>query len=380
MEEKRNELPVLSTFDELKGPDLLRERSWWGTPTEGLLLDFAQPYTPPKWTLSHNGVKFAKRGDLHIVGGKAGHGKTAFMSQIMASLLCGNAGAMYCEIQGEPPRVLYIDTEQSIDDTIAVKLRVCNMAGLPADRPSDRFIIARLRETTSAADRYRQIIQLTWDFKPTVLFIDGMLDLVADYNSQEECSQLIRELMVVATTMNLSMWCVLHENPTTEKLVGSLGSIAQRKVTEVFTIVKHKGPHSKEPFKSKNFPLIFFEVKQTKARGKDLEDWYFTIENRANGWSMPVELGYDKPLTERTPDEIKRWITERQHNIVWPATRREVYNAIFAPEGVTDADEQQAVMEMALNRRFFLKQEKEEMMPGQKVPRLKVNDQLILPM
>ena len=41
-------------------PDLLKYRKWFGTPTDGLLLDFAKPYTPPKWTLCHNGINFAK--------------------------------------------------------------------------------------------------------------------------------------------------------------------------------------------------------------------------------------------------------------------------------------------------------------------------------
>ena len=42
-------------------PDLLKYRKWFGTPTDGLLLDFAKPYTPPKWTLCHNGINFAKQ-------------------------------------------------------------------------------------------------------------------------------------------------------------------------------------------------------------------------------------------------------------------------------------------------------------------------------
>lgn len=270
-------------------PDLLKERKWFGTPTDGLLLDFARPYTPPRWTLSHLGTSFAKRGDLHIVGGKAGHGKTAFMSQIMATILCGRFGGMQCEIQGEEPSVLYIDTEQSIDDTIAIKNRVCTLAGIPYDRPSDRFKVARLRETTDAVERYKQILQLIYDIKPTVVFIDGLLDIVRDYNDQNECSEIIRELMAVSTYYNQSMWCVLHENPMTDKLVGSLGSIAERKVTEVFIIRKHKGPHTEKRFAT--MPSVFFEVKQTKARGKDQEDWYFTVEDRALGWGVPVEIG-----------------------------------------------------------------------------------------
>lgn len=283
-----------------KAPTILQHLKWYGTSTEGLLLDFSMPYTPPRWTLSHNGISFAKRSDLTIVGGKAGHGKTAFMSQVMAAILSGSFGGMMCEIQGEKPSVLYIDTEQSIDDTIAIKNRVCTLAGIPYDQPSDRFKVARLRDTTQAHERYMQILQLIWDIKPTVVFIDGLLDIVNDYNAQDECSQVIRELMAVSTFYNISMWCVLHENPMTDKLVGSLGSIAERKVTEVFIIRKHKGPHMEKRFQG--MPNVFFEVKQTKARGKDQEDWYFCVQDRALGWGVPIELD----LSGSTPESEKK--------------------------------------------------------------------------
>lgn len=387
MTEERDKMP------ELPGqvPELLKERKWFGTDTTGLLLDFTKPYSPPMWTLSHNGTPFAKLGDLHIVGGKAGHGKTAFMSQIMSALLCGHFGNMKCEIEltahdpatGEEvkmqPSVLYIDTEQSIDDTIAIKNRVCTLSGIDYTQPSDSFFVARMRDTTKAVDRYKQILQLLWDIRPTVVFIDGLLDLVSDYNDQTECSDVIRELMAVSTYYNISLWCVLHENPMTDKLVGSLGSIAERKVTEVFVIRKHKAPHDK---RFQGMPNVFFEVKQTKARGKDQDDWYFAVEDRALGWGVPVEIGAtsEETSTKFDPLVLKEWITIRQHNVEWPATRTDIYSYIFKPEGVTDEADQKEAMQVCINSRFFLMQPKSEMKPGQKVPRLIINEELILPL
>ena len=306
-EQENNNLPPLRDFEEIDSevPHLLREREWFGTDTSGLLLDFSEPYTPPKWTLSHNGIPFAKLGDLHIVSGKSGHGKTAFMSQIMASILCGQFGGMKFDLETKkPPVVLYIDTEQSKDDTIAIKNRVCTMAGIDYNLRSDTFFVARLRDTVSAEDRYKQILQLLWELRPTVVFIDGLLDIVDDYNDQKQCTPIIRELMAVATYYNTSTWCVLHENPTTDKMVGSLGSIAQRKVTEVFIIKKHK--KDKEPNNPKfaDFPNIFFSVEQAKARGKDQEDWYFEITDKES-WGVPREIGVEVQPTSEEEREIR---------------------------------------------------------------------------
>lgn len=296
-----NKIPLPGDGDATPtAPDFLKDREWFDVDVSGLLLDFEEPYHPPRWTLSHNGTPFANRGELHIVTGKSGHGKTAFMSQVMATLLCGKFGNM--QYEGEPPHmpvVLYIDTEQGKDDTIAIKNRVCSLAGIPFNEPCDRFKVARLRDTVNAVDRWRQILKLAYVIKPDVMFIDGLLDIVEDYNEQKECTPIIRELMIMATHYDMSTWCVLHENPTTEKMVGSLGSIAQRKVTEVFAVRKHKS--EKEKDRKPNRPNIYFSVEQLKARGKDVEDWDFEILS-VEGWGRPRELS-DTPTTPLQPTE-----------------------------------------------------------------------------
>lgn len=302
-EGNNNKIPLPSDGDaKPKDPDkdFLKERQWMEVDVTGLLLDFSEPYHPPRWTLSHNDTPFANRGELHIVTGKSGHGKTAFMSQVMATLLCGKFGNM--QYQGEPPHmpvVLYIDTEMGKDDTIAIKNRVCSLAGIPFDQPCERFKVARLRDTVTAAERWQQILKLAYVIHPDVMFIDGLLDIVEDYNEQKECTPIIRELMIMATHYDMSTWCVLHENPTTEKMVGSLGSIAQRKVTEVFAVRKHKNEKEKE--RKPNRPPIYFSVEQLKARGKDVEDWDFEILS-VDGWGRPQEIS-DTPASPPIANE-----------------------------------------------------------------------------
>ena len=91
--------------------------------------------------------------------------------------------------------------------------------------------------------------------------------------------------MKLVTHYNMSMWCVLHENPMADKMVGTLGSITQRKVTEVFAVRKHK--HERDKFPA--MPDIFFEVIQPKSRGRDQDDWCFEVLS-AESWGVPVEL------------------------------------------------------------------------------------------
>jgi hypothetical protein len=86
------------------------------------------------------------------------------------------------------------------------------------------------------------------------------------------------------------LWAVLHENPLVDKLVGTLGSITQRKVSEIFTVIKVKQADLKENERRADLPDIYFRVKQNKARGRDVADWLFYYVTNAGGWGQPVEI------------------------------------------------------------------------------------------
>lgn len=319
--------PILSSYDNVVADksNLLPERNWNSLDVSGLLLDFTKPYTPPKWTLSHNGVPFAKLADLHFVSGKPGGGKTSLMAQIVVTLLKGSFYGLKRELKTDNPfHILFVDTEQSEDDSIATKNRICTMAGIDYNVKSEVFFFARLRETVKAEDRYRQILKLIYKIRPTVLFIDGMLDLVEDYNKQEECTPLIRELMLIATEYNMSIWCVLHENLTTDKMVGVLGSIAQRKSTEVFVTRVHNKDLNKDDAKNyPNFPDIFYSVEAIKTRGKYVKKWYFEILDE-HGWGMPREIMAQEILLDDNAINAIRNLLGPSRHVVWKTFRKEL--------------------------------------------------------
>ena len=280
-------------------PNFLKDDEWFDVDISADLLDFAEPYRPPRYTMERDGVPFADVGELHIISGKPGHGKTGLMSQLMATVLCGQHGkTTRREVPHRvgdheevvPIRVLYIDTEQGKDDTIAIKNRVCTMANIDYTKPTDAFTILRLRDTEEAKDRWRKILKAIYAVKPTDIFLDGLLDIVKDYNGQVECQPIIRKCMMTATEYDASMWAVLHENPMVDKLVGVLGSITQRKVAEIFTVVKIKQCDLKPNEQRPDLPDIYFRVKQVKARGRDVADWLFQYVTNAGGWGQPVEI------------------------------------------------------------------------------------------
>ena len=293
-------------------PDFLQGDDWFETKVDGDFLDFDEPYRPPRYTMERAGVPFADVGELHIISGKPGNGKTGLMSQLEAATLgrqFGNTlardvGHIVRDEQGNivtgedrrplfqkrPTRILHIDTEQGKDDTIAFKNRVISMSGIDQQEAKQHFFILRLRDTELAQDRWKKILKAIWQVQPTDIFLDGMLDIVEDYNDQKECQPIIRKCMMLATYYDTSLWAVLHENPMVDKLVGTLGSITQRKVSEIFTVIKVKQADMKPNEKRDDLPDIYFKVKQNKARGRDVQDWLFQYVTNAGGWGQPVEI------------------------------------------------------------------------------------------
>ena len=348
-----NKIPLPGEQDaKPQAPDFLKADEWFDIDISGDLLDFAEPYRPPRYTMERDGVPFADVGELHIISGKPGHGKTGLMSQLMATCLCGQHGNTrrrdVYHLVRQPDglqteemvdvRVLYIDTEQGKDDTIAIKNRVCSMAGIDYTKPTQQFTILRLRDTELAQDRWRKILKAIHTVRPTDIFLDGMLDIVKDYNDQTECQPIVRRCMMTATEYDASLWAVLHENPLVDKLVGVLGSITQRKVSEIFTVQKVKQCDLKANEKRPDLPDIYFRVKQVKARGRDVSDWLFEYVTNAGGWGQPVEINDNgtKVVNTREMEFIKE-ADERFSKLTWTSaglSRTEVDSGLTR-QGVT---------------------------------------------
>ena len=282
-------------------PDFLKGDDWMPVDISGDFLDFDKPYRPPRYTMERDGVPFADVGEIHIISGKPGNGKTGLMAQLIAATLGGSFGNTIARKVGHkvngsddfhelPTRILYVDTEQGEDDTIGFKNRVISMSGVSKEDAKEHLKILRLRDTEMAKDRWRKILKAIWQTQPTDIFLDGMLDIVEDYNDQKECQPIIRKCMMLATHYDTSLWAVLHENPMVDKLVGTLGSITQRKVSEIFTVIKIKQCDLKPNEQRPDLPDIYFRVKQNKARGKDVADWLFQYVTNAGGWGQPVEI------------------------------------------------------------------------------------------
>ena len=375
MSEQQNKIPLPGQQPQTpqpQVPDFLKGDDWFGAKVDDDFLDFDKPYRPPRYTLERNGVTFADVGEIHIVSGKPGNGKTGLMAQLIAATLGGQFGKTIARKVGHkvsgaegfqevPTCILYVDTEQGEDDTIGFKNRILSMSGVTKDVAKQHLKILRLRDTELALDRWKKILKAIWQVQPTDIFLDGMLDIVEDYNDQKECQPIIRKCMILATHYDASLWAVLHENPMVDKLVGTLGSITQRKVSEIFTVIKVKQSEMKEHDRNPNLPPIYFRVKQNKARGKDVDDWYFHYVSADGGWDQPIELE-DNGARVQNPADVKRQQAEteayeRFARLMWESSgmSRSDLDRGLTLQGVTSNRRRTTLIDIGLETKMLYK-------------------------
>ena len=306
-EESNNILPELPTGEELEAKRLDKRKEEALEELLEYLLDARKDYPEPYYMLEYNGVPFSTIGGIQALSGQKKNGKTFVLAQLMAAILSTDTDSRAdrylqglrvpertLEHLGRLPTVLYVDTEMEELNSAKVLRRVHWLCGWPLDKPCERFHALWLRGVTDVkegdkvkerayAKRYR-LIQLAIEvFKPDAVFIDGLRDIMADFNSLEESASIIGELMATAQKNQCCIWNTLHMNPRPgnddeSKMRGHAGTELGNKVTDTLVSIKKKDATT---------GVVTFTVKQMDARGKDMDDWKFEVTDAAGALGIP---------------------------------------------------------------------------------------------
>lgn len=351
---------VLPSLDDgISIPDFLKSDGWYGTTiNKDEWLDFTEPYIKQRFLLSYQERPFARIGDVQVISGQAGHGKSMLLSQIVTAILRGEFGGLRYELSDTTPNpiVLYIDTEQSKDDVIAAKNRVMTLCGWGPQEERADYRVLMLRTTETALERWKKVLQAVYEVKPNVIILDGIIDVVKDFNDQKECADIIYKCMQLATHYEAAMMCVLHQNPLSVKLVGHLGSAAMRKVTDILQVTKEKKTNE-----------VIFNVSEIKARGhQDLEDWQFRV--LPISWGIPEQI-INTPVSDVRIEDIEKWLRAGQNDVEWPVYESSIKDIFKERGNVRGNDTLQDCVRRAKNRRFITEQPREEWEAKQKHPK-----------
>ena len=198
------------------------------------LIDLTKPAPVYKPIIEQNGVMIASLGNISAVVGAAKSKKTFLCTALVGGLLAerGDFG-----ITPRLAKVLWVDTEQSVLHVRKVTERIHRLAGWSEERNSGMLHTLTLREVEpkARAEILYMAIEL---YRPTLVVIDGISDLMYNTNDIAESDSIVGKLMALSTEFNCHILCVLHTNPDSDKARGHIGSTLQRKAETVLFVHK----------------------------------------------------------------------------------------------------------------------------------------------
>lgn len=190
-------------------------------------------------------IPIFSKGDLSLLQGAQKTKKTWLLSSFATALLNNDiyTDMFYTECNG---KVAYFDTEQSLYFAQITNQRIAKISGT-----EDYFYFA-LREYSP--EQRMQIIQYFVSTHKDVefVFIDGIVDLLYDFNDLKECSNLVQWIMQLTKKHEFHCLTILHENFADKKARGHIGSMLSQKAETVLRIEKSRHDENTSTISSKD--------------------------------------------------------------------------------------------------------------------------------
>ena len=261
-------------------------------------------YAEKDYLLERDGVGFSPRGNVCAIAAEKKAGKTWFCMAMSAALLSGEFLGMKRRTEKEKPyKVAFFDTEQDEGDGQRIQKRVHFANGWDFDTDNDQFYIAHLREI-DAKDRRKFVCDAISYMKPDLAIVDGIRDLLSDFNDLEESASVIQDFMRISSETKACIWAVLHVNPNSDKMRGHLGTELGNKVADILHLTKHKDPNNEDN--------VTYKMEETDARGhKDIHSVTFFIDD-TKPYGMPALVGDVEMVTleESEKDRLREIMTK----------------------------------------------------------------------
>jgi len=209
------------------------------------------------------------RGELVAVTGKAKSGKTYLSTLLMACCTLSDVLSLHREREAVL-RVLWYDTEQSDESTQDI---LCHRL-MPLTGGATGHVDVFNVRGVSWKERRQLLAIAIRAYRPDLVIVDGIRDLVNDINDGVLAQEVMEELMQQAALSRCCITCILHQNKGSEdhNLRGWIGTELMNKAFEVYAC-------------EKLLPQRIFAVQQTLTRKYDIgQTLYFAVDD--NG--LPV--------------------------------------------------------------------------------------------
>lgn len=178
---------------------------------------------------------FLSRDNIATIIGKPKSYKTFLTSSFAGAFLSGCF--MNLSTKKENGKLLFLDTEQGRARTQKVQQRINLICGLDKETINDNLIMLSVREfdTQKRLETLKEAIAYN---SPDLVLVDGIRDLLANFNDIDESNYVVNEMMKLSSDFNCGIITVIHQNKGDANARGHLGSELMNKSQSVIEMRK----------------------------------------------------------------------------------------------------------------------------------------------
>lgn len=207
-------------------------------------------------------IPFGTYGNFSCIVGASKSKKTFLKSMIMAAYIGGNTNQYADSIKTHRDRecfIIDIDTEQSAFHAQNVFKRVLRMTGMEKYDYYRPFAL-RPYEPRQRLEFIEWLIYES-DMKDNIglVGIDGLADLVDDFNDLKESQKAIQKIMKWTDDKQFHLTTILHSNYGSAKAVGHIGSSVLKKAETVCSVVNNETHVTAHFTHTRGFPIADFD-------------------------------------------------------------------------------------------------------------------------
>lgn len=185
------------------------------------------------------GKKVGSLQNLVTFTGKQKNGKTRYIAATIAAALTGR---QIFQIQLRTPanrhKVALFDTEQGDYDFYRLIKQIQEFTELPVIPPTFDAYNTREDDPISTLKMIYHYLEKNPDC--SIIVVDGILDLILDFNNVSESKRLTNFIKKITKKFNCLFIGVMHRGKGTDTTIGNIGSMADRLAQSVLKVEKNK--------------------------------------------------------------------------------------------------------------------------------------------
>jgi len=227
-------------------------------------------------------------------------GKSSFIAGLVASAFVPyEVFSMKIHLPRERKKICYFDTESSDYDFYRQINKIKGFSELSELPPT--FNAFQVREDASAS--IRRMIERYLELNPdcAVIIIDGLLDLLTNYNDERESSLLAKWLKKVTKIYKVLVITVLHQSKSNLSTTGHIGAASDRFAQSTLDIVKDRDKNT--------------YVLSSRFMRSDSDFDPITLMN-FNGVFQQVETETNKPIIIKKASDLDDMEVTRLCNLI----------------------------------------------------------------